>query len=111
MLGDGRTASAQLLLDGQTATLGKSADGMPCPGTKEGLDQLISAMSKNDRYGMAQAMMDSKGVFLKRGWRVRAIGHKGWLGETIQLRIESGPEAGRACWEPSDIKGFFVNVR
>ena len=98
-----------MMLDGQTATVTAKGDGFPCPGSKEQLDALIDAMTKKDRYGMADAMTPG-GVFLKAGQRVRSIAHAGFLSTTMRIRIESGAMAGAACWLPSDI-GIFKNIR
>jgi hypothetical protein len=101
-------AAAEMMMDGQTATITAKGDNYPCQGTKEQMDAFISAAVKKDRYGMAESMIPG-GVFLQAGMRVRAIGHAGFLGSTMRIRIESGKLAGAACWLPSDI-AIFKNV-
>ena len=102
-------AESTLLLDGQTAQIGKAADGFPCAASREKWDAISNAIIKKDKYGYAEATADA--VALKRGAHVRAIDHAGFMYSLIRIRIESGSSSGAACWLPSDIKGTFVNIR
>jgi hypothetical protein len=100
--------ATDMMVDGQSAVLSSKAASWMCQATKEQMDAFIDAVVKKDRYGMAEAMTPG-GIFLKPGWRVRSIQHAGFLGSSMRIRIESGPQAGAACWLPSDA-GIFKSI-
>jgi hypothetical protein len=95
-------------VDGATAQIGKGAAGLPCFATKDDLNAFIDAETKHDSYGAGQALTGA--INLSRGEDVRAISHAGFLWSIIQIRVESGDDAGNACWMPADTAGAFVNI-
>jgi len=95
-------------IDGYTAEVSQKADGAPCFASKEQLNAFLDAMDKHDTYGEQKAAADA--VTLRAGDRVRAIEHGGFMWSLVRVRIESGNNAGAACWDEADI-GAFVNVK
>lgn len=102
-------ARAQPLADGSTATIGRGANGYPCPATKANYFALDRALVKHRKYAKLSAMQD--GIFLEIGERVRAIEHGGPAASIVHLGILSGTDAGKTCWMPTDVEEAFVNVR
>jgi len=102
-------AEVRAFPDGYTAQIGKNGDGLPCFASTDKLGAFISAINNHDQYGENEAMAGA--VTLRRGEHVRAIEHSGFMYANVRIRIESGNDAGAACWEPSDMDGLFVNIR
>jgi hypothetical protein len=100
---------AGLFADGQVAEIGPGLAGQQCPATNDQLHAYMQATIKNDSTGVQEALTGA--IVLQRGEHVRAINHVGGLAEIIQLRIESGDDQGASCFEPSDIKEAFLNIR
>lgn len=91
--------------DVEQHTLGKAAQGLPCPGTKDGFDKMLSVLNNQDQAGLDEIMQN--GFYLHQGDRVLIIDHQGVFGLVVQMRMLTGKNARKACWESSDTPGLF----
>ena len=76
---------------------------MPCFESKDKLDAFAKSTIEHDDYGAQQAMEGS--LTLPEGTRVQAIDTAEMLSD-IQLRVETGNDAGASCWYPQGASLF-----
>lgn len=109
LLGTPGGARGATLPDGSTAEVGRGGNGYPCVESAAKYDLLQAGLLKHRRYMKLRAMQG--GIFLERGEHVRIVAHAGAASSPIRVKIESGSDAGKACWLDSDVDEAFVNVR
>lgn len=109
LLGASSVARAASLADGTTADVGRGINGYPCVESKAKYDLLQVGLLRHRRNLKLRAM--EGGIFLERGDRVRVVAHAGRAATPIRLKIESGSDAGKACWIDPEVDDAFVNVR
>jgi hypothetical protein len=85
------------LFVGEVGTVTQASAGAACFDSKDSLDAAQSAANANDRDGFEQAV-NEHALRLAPGDRVRAIGSAGFLGLLVNVRVESGENAGASCW-------------
>lgn len=103
--GKSTTQDQAWLNPGDTATLNSrvGADGLGCPGTEQGFQDMYDAIGVKDTVGYNNAVDKTGGTFLQAGEDILEIKIGG--GSHIQIRITSGPHNGVACWTDEVILG------
>jgi hypothetical protein len=100
------------ILIGYVGEVGKDGDGIACYDSKEALDQSTAAAVAQDKTGFAE-IVEAHSVRMSRGDKVRGLETFGFAGlESAKIRLESGTNAGTACYVPQYASGqTFVNLR
>jgi hypothetical protein len=88
---------SNLLLPGGVGTVRETSAGAPCFYSRDSLDAAVGALVANNKSAWSEEVA-AHAIALHAGDRVRRIDTGKNLDTLINVRIESGDNAGAACW-------------